>query len=277
MPYVTVGQENTEPIQIYYEDHGAGTPVVLIHGYPLSGQSWEKIIAPLRGKYRIITYDRRGFGKSSQPGGGYDYDTLTSDFNILMETLDLRDAVLVGHSMGTGEVTRYLARYNATTGRARSGVLLSPLAPKLFKTDDNPEGVDYSVFQGIKDLAAKDRPLWIKQFFDLFFNVKDTLGNRLSQEAWNAHWNVGITASPIATYECVDAWGADFREDVGRIDVPVLAVQGTADQVLPFEATGKRLPPLMKNLKLVPLEGAPHSIPWTHADECNAAIKDFLK
>jgi non-heme chloroperoxidase len=274
MPYVTVGQENTEPIQLYYEDHGEGTPVVLIAGYPLSGQSWEKIIRPLRGQHRIVTYDRRGFGKSSQPGSGYDYDTFTADFNILMETLDLHDAVLVGHSMGTGEITRYLGQYSSD--RVRKGVLLSPVAPYLVKADDNPEGVDMSVFDGIRDIAAKDRPLWIRQFFDLFFNVEDTLGNRLSQEAWNAHWNVGITASPIATYECVASWYTDFREDVGKIDVPMLVVQGTADQVLPFGSTGKRLPPLVKDLKLVPLEDAPHSIPWTHADECNAAIKDFM-
>jgi len=274
MPYVTVGQENTEPVRIYYEDHGSGPPVVLIHGYPLSGQSWEKIASPLRGNHRIITYDRRGFGKSSQPGGGYDYDTFTADFNILMETLDLRDAVLIGHSMGTGEITRYLGQYGSA--RVAKGVLLSPLAPMLLKTGDNPEGVDGSVFEGIKALCAKDRPLWIKQFFDLFFNVKDTMGKQLSQEAWNAHWNVGITASPIGTYECVDSWLTDFRRDVVGIDVPMLAVQGTADQVLPFASTGKRLPPLVKNLKLVAIENAPHSIPWTHADECNAAIKEFM-
>ncbi|MEV4538639.1 alpha/beta hydrolase [Asanoa sp. NPDC049518] len=275
MPYVTVGQENTEPVKIYYEDHGSGQPVVLIHGYPLSGQSWEKIVSPLRGKYRIITYDRRGFGKSSQPGGGYDYDTFTADFNILMETLDLRDAVLIGHSMGTGEITRYLGQYGSA--RVAKGVLLSPLAPMLLKTGDNPEGVDGSVFEGAKETCAKDRPLWIKQFFDLFFNVQDLMGgDRLSQEAWNAHWNVGITASPIGTYDCVDSWLTDFRQDVVGIDVPMLAVQGTADQVLPFASTGKRLPPLVKDLRLVPLEGAPHSIPWTHADECNAAIKDFM-
>jgi non-heme chloroperoxidase len=274
MPYVTVGQENTEPIQIYYEDHGQGTPVVLIHGYPLSGQSWEKIARPLEGKHRIVTMDRRGFGKSSQPGGGYDYDTFTADFNILMETLDLNDAVLIGHSMGTGEITRYLGQYGSA--RVSKGVLLSPLAPMLLKTDDNPEGVDRSVFTGIQEVALADRPLWIKQFFDLFFNVKDNLGKRLSQEAWNAHWNVGITASPIATYDCVESWLTDFRDDVGRIDVPMLAVQGTADNVLPFASTGKRLPPLVKDLKLVTLEDAPHGIPWTHADECNAAIKDFM-
>ncbi|HEV7708756.1 MAG TPA: alpha/beta hydrolase, partial [Asanoa sp.] len=174
MPYVTVGQENTEPIQIYYEDHGQGTPVVLIHGYPLSGQSWEKIARPLEGKHRIVTMDRRGFGKSSQPGGGYDYDTFTADFNILMETLDLNDAVLIGHSMGTGEITRYLGQYGSA--RVSKGVLLSPLAPMLLKTDDNPEGVDRSVFTGIQEVALADRPFWIKQFFDLFFNVKDTMG-----------------------------------------------------------------------------------------------------
>jgi non-heme chloroperoxidase len=274
MPYVTVGQENTEPIQIYYEDHGEGPPVVLIHGYPLSGQSWEKIARPLSDRHRIVTFDRRGFGKSSQPGGGYEYDTFTADFNILMETLDLRDAVLIGHSMGTGEITRYLGRYGSA--RVSRGVLLSPLAPFLLKTDDNPEGVDRSVFTGIQELALKDRPLWIKQFFDLFFNVEDTMGNRLSEQAWQAHWNVGITASPVAAYESVESWLTDFRDDVGKIDVPMLAVQGTGDKVLPFESTGKRLPPLVKDLKLVPLDGAPHSIPWTHADECNAAIKDFM-
>lgn len=275
MPYVTVGQENTEPIEIYYEDHGEGTPVVLIHGFPLGGQSWEKQVTALRAEgHRIITMDRRGFGKSSQPGSGYNYDRFAADFNLLMEELDLHDAVLVGHSMGTGEVTRYLSHYGSD--RVSKAVLLSPLQPFLLKTGDNPEGVDKSLFEGFKQTIVKDRPLYIKQFFDAFFNYEQNKGTRVSEEAWQLHFNVGVTASPIGTYESVDAWLTDFRDDVGKIDVPVLCVQGTADNVLPFESTGKRLPPLVKDLKLVPLEGAPHGIPWTHADEVNAAIKDFM-
>lgn len=275
MPYVTVGQENTEPIEIYYEDHGEGTPVVLIHGFPLGGQSWEKQVAALRAEgHRIVTMDRRGFGKSSQPGSGYNYDRFAADFNLLMEELDLHDAVLVGHSMGTGEVTRYLSHYGSD--RVSRAVLLSPLQPFLLKTGDNPEGVDRSLFEGFKKTILADRPLYIKQFFDAFFNYEQNKGTRVSEEAWQLHFNVGVTASPIGTYESVDAWLTDFRDDVGKIDVPVLCVQGTADNVLPFESTGKRLPPLVKDLKLVPLEGAPHGIPWTHADEVNAAIKDFM-
>ncbi|QSB13008.1 alpha/beta hydrolase [Natronosporangium hydrolyticum] len=275
MPYVTVGRENTADIKLFYEDHGSGDPVVLIHGFPLNGASWEKQTRMLLDAgYRVITYDRRGFGQSSQPAIGYDYDTFTADFAALMEQLDLANATLIGHSMGTGEITRYLGRYGSD--RVRRAVLLSPLPPYLLKTDDNPEGVDRSVFTEFQETIARDRPFYIKLFFDTFFNVDETLGKRLSDQAWLAHFNVGITASATGTYQCVDAWLTDFRDDVRAIDVPVLAIQGTVDRVLPIDSTGRRLPGMMPDVELIELEGAPHSLPWTHAEEVNRAIGEFL-
>jgi non-heme chloroperoxidase len=275
MPYIKVGQENTADIKIYYEDLGAGPPVVLIHGFPLDGHSWEKQTrALLATGHRVVTYDRRGFGHSSQPSTGYEYDTFAEDLHALMESLDLRDAVLVGHSMGTGEITRYLSRYGSD--RVRKAVLLSPLPPYLLKADDNPEGVDKSVFTGFKNTIAADRPYYNKVFFDTFFNVEETMGQRVSEQAWQAHFNVGITASATGTYDCVDAWLTDFRDDAGAIDVPVLVVQGTADRVLPIDATGRRLPGMIKDARLVELEGAPHGIPWTHSEEVNQAMTEFL-
>lgn len=275
MPYLTVGRENTADIKLYYEDHGVGPPVVLIHGFPLDGHSWEKQTrALLAAGHRVIAYDRRGFGQSSQPAVGYDYDTFAADLHTLMETLDLSDAVLIGHSMGTGEITRYLSRYGSD--RVSKAVLLSPLPPFLLRTDDNPDGVDKSLFDDIQDTIVKDRPYYNKVFFDNFFNPDQTLGDRLSEQAWQAHFNVGIAASAIGTYQCVDTWQTDFRDDTGHIDIPVLIVQGTLDRILPIDATGRRLPGMIKDARLVELDGAPHGIPWTHGDEVNQAVSEFL-
>ena len=276
MPYVNVGQENSGPIDIYYEDHGSGTPVVLIHGYPLNGASWEKQAAALLDAgYRVITYDRRGFGKSSQPSVGYEYDTFAADLDALMTKLDLRSAVIGGFSMGTGEVTRYLSRYGS--GRVSKAALFGPIPPFLLKTPDNPEGVDQSVFDGIKAAIVADRFAYQKAFLDNFYNVDTYGGTRISDQAWQASFNVAVSASATATLACVDTWLTDFRGDLPKIDVPTLVVQGDADRILPYEATGKRLPGLIKDLKYVVVEGGPHAIGWTHADEVNAALLDFLR
>ncbi|HEX9231874.1 MAG TPA: alpha/beta hydrolase [Jatrophihabitantaceae bacterium] len=276
MPYVNVGQENSGPIDIYYEDHGSGTPVVLIHGYPLNGASWEKQAAALLDAgYRVITYDRRGFGKSSQPSVGYEYDTFAADLDALMTKLDLRGAVIGGFSMGTGEVTRYLSRYGS--GRVSKAALFGPIPPFLLKTPDNPEGVDQSVFDGIKAAIVADRFAYQKAFLDNFYNVDTYGGTRISDQAWQASFNVAVSASATATLACVDTWLTDFRGDLPKIDVPTLVVQGDADRILPYEATGKRLPGLIKDLKYVVVEGGPHAIGWTHADEVNAALLDFLR
>jgi non-heme chloroperoxidase len=232
MPYVTVGKENSGNIDIYYEDFGAGQPIVLIHGFPLSGHSWEKQVGVLLDKgYRVITYDRRGFGNSSQPSFGYDYDTFAEDLNTLIAKLDLRDVVLVGFSMGTGEVTRYLGKYGSE--RVSKAVLMAPVPPFLLKTDDNPEGVDRSVFDGIMKSIVEDCPAYLSTFFKDFYNVDVLLGDRISEDAIQMSWNVAAGASAKGTLDCVPSWLTDFRDDLPRIDVPTLIIHGDGDRILP--------------------------------------------
>ena len=275
MPRITVGTENDAPIEIHYEDHGSGQPVVLIHGYPLNGNSWERQERELLAAgYRCVSYDRRGFGLSSQPTKGYDYDTFASDLSALIEHLDLRDVVLCGFSMGTGEVTRYLGSYGSA--RVSKAVLIGVIPPFLLKTEDNPEGVDGRVFEDIKAAVVKDRYGFFKAFFDDFYNV-NTLGpDRISDEAWQASFNVAAGSSPYASYACVDTWLTDFREDLPRIDIPTLVLHGTDDRTLPFAATAARLGDLISDVTIVPVEGGPHNIGWTHPEEVNAALLGFL-
>ena len=276
MPTVTVGQENNADVEIYYEDHGAGQPIVLIHGYPLSGRAWDKQVPVLLDAgYRVITYDRRGFGKSSQPTAGYDYDTFAGDLTSLLEHLDLHDAVLAGHSMGTGEVTRYLGRHGSA--RVAKGVLVSPIPPYLLQAGDNPDGVPQSLFDGFAQAARSDNPAWMKGFLDNFYNSGTLRGTLVSDQAWRASWNLAVTASATAAVACISTWTTDFRDDLPEIDVPILVIQGDADQVLPLDKTGNRLPGLIKDMELVVIEGGPHAIPWTHAAQVNAALLDFLR
>jgi len=275
MAKVTVGQENTDDIEIYYEDHGTGQPVVLIHGYPLDGHSWEKQERVLlEAGYRVITYDRRGFGQSSQPTIGYDYDTFTADLNTLLGHLELNDVVLVGFSMGTGEVTRYLGTYGS--GRVSKAVLMGAIPPFLLKTADNPEGVDQSVFDGIKAAVVKDRPAYFKDFLDNFYNVDVLRPERISEQAWQNSFIVAVGASAYAAYACVDTWLTDFRADLPKIDVPVLLIHGDADRILPYASTAARLPGLIKDLTFVTVEGGPHNVGWTFPDVVNPALLAFL-
>ncbi len=270
MPHINVATENDTDIKISYEDHGSGQPVVLIHGYPLDSDSWERQEPELLSAgYRVIRYDRRGFGKSSRPTTGFDYDTFAADLNALMEQLGLEDAVLVGFSMGTGEVTRYLGTYGSA--RVRKAVLLGSIPPFLLKTDDNPEGVDGQVFEGIQAAIRKDRYAYFKDFLDNFYNVDKLAPDRISEQAWQASFNVGAGSSPHATYACVGTWLTDFRADLRKIDVPVLAMHGTEDRILPFDSTAARLPALIADCTLVPVEGGPHNIGWTHPEEVNSA------
>jgi non-heme chloroperoxidase len=275
MPFVTVGSENGAGIDIYYEDHGIGQPVVLIHGYPLNCQSWERQQRDLLAAgYRVIAYDRRGFGNSSQPAVGYDYDTFTADLNAVIEHLALTDINLVGFSMGTGEVTRYLGTHGSA--RVRKAVLLGAIPPYLKLADDNPEGVPGSVFEGIKSAIVADRYAYFKDFFHDFYNI-DKLGPaRISDQAVQASFNVAAAASPYASYACVDTWLTDFRADLAKIDVPMLVLHGTEDRVLPFENTAERLPELVNGLKLIPVEGGPHNIGWTFPEVVNPALLEFL-
>jgi non-heme chloroperoxidase len=275
MAKVVVGQENGTDIEIYYEDHGSGQPVVLIHGYPLNGHSWEKQERVLlQAGYRVITYDRRGFGQSSQPVIGYDYDTFAADLDVLLRRLDVRDIVLAGFSMGTGEVTRYLGTYGSD--RVQKAVLMGAIPPFLLKTPDNPEGVDQSVFDGIKKAVVADRPAYMKDFLDNFYNVDVLRPARISDQAWQNSFNVAVAASAYAAYACVDTWLTDFRADLPKIDVPTLLVHGDADRILPYPNTAARLPALIKDLTFVTVEGGPHNVAWTHADIVNPALLDFL-
>lgn len=275
MPYVTVGRENSGTTELYYEDHGSGRPVVLIHGYPLSGRAWDKQVpALLAGGYRVITYDRRGFGRSSQPVTGYDYDTFATDLHVLLETLNLRDVTLVGHSMGTGEVTRYLGRFGAE--RVAQGVLVSPIPPFLLQTGDNPDGLPASLFDGFIQQARQDVPAWMKEFLDVFYNIDKFRGTLVSDQAYQASWNLAVSASATAAVACIPTWETDFRPDLPRISVPMLVIHGDDDRVLPFAKTGQRLPALIRDLQLVTIDEGPHAIAWTHREQVNSALLKFL-
>ena len=274
MPFVTVGRENTAAIRIYFEDHGSGSPVVLVHGYALNGHSWEKQEAALLAAgHRVITYDRRGFGASSRPSTGYDFDTLASDLHVLLSRLGLREVALAGFAMGTGEVTRYLAVHGP--GRVTAAVLIAPLLPFLLKTHDNPEGIDRSVFDGIAARIVADRPAAMKDFLDDSYNVDLLGGDRVSDQAWQNSFYVAISASAHAALRCVTACLEDFRGDLATIGIPVLVIHGDQDRVLPYEATSQRLPALLENARSTVIAGGPHAIIWTHADEVNQALLDF--
>ena len=275
MPYVTVGKENSGDIQLYYEDHGSGAPVVLIHGYPLSGASWEKQLPPLLAAgHRVITYDRRGFGRSSQPASGYNYDTFAEDLYKLLSHLNLRDFALVGFSMGGGEVARYIGKYGSKG--VTHAVFVASIPPFLLKTADNPEGVDSAVFQGIQKAVATDRYAFFTEFFKNFFNTDVFLGKRISQQAVQASWNVAAGASPTASLACVPTWYEDFRENLGRIDVPTLVIHGDADRIVPIGASGQKTAGLVKGARLVTIKDGPHAVNWTHADEVNTELVNFL-
>ena len=278
MPLVTVGRENSADITIHYRDHGLGRPIVLVHGYPLDGNSWERQErALLAAGYRCISYDRRGFGRSSQPTVGYDCDTFTADLNALLEHLDLTDIVLVGFSMGTGEVTRYLGTYGSAG--VSKAALFGVIPPFLLQTEDNPKGVPGDVFDGIKQTVLADRYAWFDAFFADFYNTDVLAPGRISDAALRASFQVAAGASPYASYACVDTWLTDFRGDLPKIDVPTLVVHGTADRILPFPATAARLrdEKLIADLTVVEVENGPHNIGWTFPDETNAALLEFLK
>jgi non-heme chloroperoxidase len=276
MPHVTVGKENSAPIGLHYEDHGSGRPVVLIHGFPLSGRAWERQErALLAAGRRVITYDRRGFGKSSQPGTGYDYDTFAADLDKLFTALDLQDADIAGHSMGGGEIARYLGTYGSQ--RVRRAVIVSGIPPYLLKTPETPNGVPQEVFDQIAAALAADRAAYFTEWNKNFFNLDETLGSRISAEVVQDAWNTAVGASPEGTIACVATWHTDFRADLPKIDIPVLVLHGTADRILPIEACGARTRELIGGSEYVPIEGAGHGLCWTHADEVNAELLRFLK
>ena len=275
MPSITVGKENSGNIDLYYEDHGSGKPVVLIHGYPLSGASWEKQVPVLLDAgHRVITYDRRGFGKSSQPTTGYNCDTFAEDLHKLVTQLELRDFTLVGFSMGCGEVARYLGKYGSKG--VSKAVFISGVPPFLLKTSDNPEGVDVSVFEGIKKAIVADRYAFFTDFFKNFYNADLLLGKRVSEQAVQASWNIAVGSSAAASLACVPTWYEDFRNDLNRVDVPTLVIHGDADRILPIAASGLRTAKLIKGARLLVVKDGPHCITWTHAEQVNGGLLEFL-
>lgn len=276
MSFITVGKENSCNIDLYYEDMGQGQPVLLIHGWPLSSRSWEKQVpALLRAGYRVVAYDRRGFGASGRPSTGYDYDTLAADLNMLMNALDLRDAVLVGFSMGGGEVARYLGRYGSE--RVRKAVFMGAVTPFLLKTPENTAGLDGSIFEGIRQGIERDRLSFLTSFLGNFYNVHALGRRQVSEEALCLSWNIAAGASPIGTLACVTSWLTDFRDDLLSIKIPTLVIHGDDDRILPFAATGSRTHEAVEGSRLVVVAGAPHGLNWTHAEEVNDGLIDFLQ
>ncbi len=280
MAYLTVSTENSAPVELYYEDHGSGQPVVLIHGYPLDGHSWEKQEqALLDAGYRVIAYDRRGFGHSTKTTLGFDYDTFAADLDALIDQLDLTDAVLVGFSMGTGEVARYLGTYGSK--RIAKVAFLASLEPFLGKTDDNPDGpLDQAFIDGTVAAVKKDRYAFFTEFYKNFYNLDENLGSRISQELVTKSWNVASTAGAWASWAAVATWPTDFRDDIRQLDqlgVPALIVHGTADNVLPIDATGRKFAKLLPSAKYGGIGGAPHGMLATHADEVTKVLLEFVQ
>lgn len=275
MSRMVVGRDDAGFIDLYYEDHGTGRPVILIHGWPLSGTSWEKqVVALLSAGYRVVRYDRRGFGQSSKPTTGYDYDTLADDLYQLLAHLDLHDVTLVGFAMGTGELTRYLGAYGAK--RVRSAVILASLPPFLLKTPDNPSGLDGSVFEAIKERLTADRPGYLREYLAALYDIDVLGGVRESAHVLQDSWNVAMSASPRGTRDCVTAWTTDFRPDCRRMDVPALLLHGEADRILPLAATAAPLHARLATSRLVVIDGAPHGLIWTHAEHVNRELLAFL-
>ena len=276
MNFITVGKENSCNIDLYYEDYGTGQPVVLIHGWPLSSRSWEKQVpALLNAGYRVIAYDRRGFGQSSRPASGYDYDTLADDLHAVMSKLDLRSAALVGFSMGGGEVARYLGRYG--TERVKQAVFIAAVTPFLLKTADNPAGLDGNIFEGIRQAISADRLSFLTSFLSNFYNLHVFGGKKVSEEVVRLSWNIAAGASPVGTIECVNAWLTDFRDDLIRIGLPTLVIHGDNDRILPFAATGSRTHEAVEGSRLMVVAGAPHGLNWTHAEDVNRELLAFLE
>jgi non-heme chloroperoxidase len=276
MSVITVGQENTTPIELYYEDHGSGPAIVLVHGWPVDSRSWEPQIHPLlEAGHRVITYDRRGFGRSSRPTAGYDFDTLAADLDRVLTALDLREVTLIGFSLGTGELARYVGNHG--TARLKGCVFIETLAPSFAKSADNPEGVDQAGVAGVQQAILDDRFAWLTGLVGDFLNVDEYLGKRVSEETVRAIHDAGATASPWATWACVPGWLTDFSADIKQIDVPTMILHGTADRILPIGGQGRRLHAALPDARYVEIEGGPHVMCVTHAEEVNRELLAFLR
>ena len=275
MTMLQVGTENDAPIELHYEDVGTGSPVVLIHGWPLSGRSWEsQMPALVEAGHRVVTYDRRGFGDSSQPWGGYDYDTFAADLDVLLQHLDLREVALVGFSMGGGEVVRYIARYG--TDRVAKAVLAAAVPPYLYKSDDNPEGgLDDATIAAFQEGVRTDRLAFLDEFTTNFFSAGGQL--KVSEPQREYARDIAASASPKGTLDCIAAFAqTDFRADLEKITVPTLVIHGDSDAIVPFEVSGKRSAEAIANAELVVVKGAPHGFNASHANEFNGHLLRFL-
>jgi non-heme chloroperoxidase len=276
MGIITVGQENSTAIELYYEDHGSGSPVVLLSGWPVDSRSWEpQLFALLQAGHRVITYDRRGFGRSSRPTTGYDFDTLAADLATVLTTLDLRDVTLVGFSLGTGELARYVGTHG--TDRLAACVFIESLAPSFRKSDANPGGVDEAGVAEVQQAIARDRAAWLTGLVADFLNLDDYLGTRVSEETVRTIWDAGADASPYGTWAAPRGWLDDFTEDIRRVDVPTLILHGTADRILPIEGQGRRLHAALPEARYVEISGGPHVMCVSHAAEVNAELLAFLR
>lgn len=275
MPQVTVDRENSGPVSVHYEDHGSGRPVLLAHGYPLHRQSWDKQVrALLDSERRVIAYDSRGWGRSSQPADGYDHDTLARDLHRLLDALDLRDCTLVGHSTGAGVVVRYLANHGSD--RTPRAALISPVLPYLVRAADNPDGLPAATFDGYVAAAEADRLAWLAGLLDDVYDLAANGGTLVSDQAFQAAFNAAAAGSILAAARSISLWRADLRADVAAVDVPVLVVHGDQDRIAPIGLTGDRVAALLRDRVYVVVDGGPHAIPWTHADQVNRALLDFL-
>src|SRR4051812_32630744 len=275
MSTITVGRENSATIELYVEDVGSGSPVVLLHGWPLDGRSWEPQIHPLlEAGHRVINYDRRGFGRSSRPAGGYDFDTLAADLDKVLTELDVHDATLIGFSLGTAELARYIGMHG--TDRLNGCVFIESLAPSFTKSAENPGGVDEAAVAGVQQAIRDGRFAWLTGLLGDFLNLDDYLGTRVSEDTVRNAWNAGAGASPLATWACVPGWLDDFTEDITRIDVPTLIIHGTADRILSIDGQGRRLHAALPEARYVEIDGGPHVLCVTHAAEVNRELLAFV-
>jgi len=277
MAHVTVGEDNGTPVELYYEDRGSGQPVIFVHGWPLSGRSWEQQVPVLVDDgYRVITYDRRGFGASSQPWGGYDYDTFATDLHRLIEHLELTGVTLIGFSMGGGEVARYVGRYG--TERVAKAVFAAAVPPYLYKSADNPDGgIDDAALTGFHDGIRADRIAFVDGFVTNFFAV----GGRtdlVSEPLRRYNVAIAAAASPKGTLDCTTAFTkTDFRQDLEAFTIPTLVIHGDSDAIAPFQVSGRRTAEAIDGSKLVLVPDAPHGLNVTHAQTFNAEVLAFLR